>query len=665
MAGQQARGGGVAKEHDEWLGGLGIDVGGILQQVRDAELPSAAQVSDGVSALAGGAAGMVRDAASGAVDAVGAAADKAGEDLKGAARDTLLEGVGVVSGVVKQVTEVVDTGMWLGTEYKGVRAKVAGLGGGEGSAGNQVAGQAFDAVANLVTMGGAGALKGLGDAADLAKQAGLVDKPAPGQEARASLTAPLAGVVNDLGKKIETAVGGTPDDPSLFSPLEKAEIASALGTQTALALTGAEEVKVALNVVGALQSVRGIVETMRRNKNWESDPAFWSGVIGIVLSIVGLKHSAGASKFTTLLMRFGWTAQVVPLLLQMHDAYFAEGLSDEEREQKVKAFWTQAVTVLKDAILHVAQSQAEQPQRGAPPPAEEGGPTAGGGKSAAGGVDEPGVGAPAKGEVETAPVTAAGDDEPFVLLGNAPEEAGTVGNSPPNGAPPEGFEPTAHPAAADGTSPQGVPPEGFEPTAHPAAGGGKVRRVRGLQSSGEQSRFSPKAGTMEGLEHTESAGAVRGREVTPEEQRFGIPSAEDWEGVRGATPTSEQRAAAQEALPEGSPDPALPGVTVGKAQADHIVSVDRIRRMPGFAQLDEAAQIKVLNMDENLAPLGEVANQAKGGKAIADFHEAKGIAVDAQWKADMLAREQAVLPKIQERINELLREQMAKPPEPH
>ena len=107
-------------------------------------------------------------------------------------------------------------------------------------------------------------------------------------------------------------------------------------------------------------------------------------------------------------------------------------------------------------------------------------------------------------------MTAAGDDEPFVLLGNAPEEAGTVGNSPPNGAPPEGFEPTAHPAAADGTSPQGVPPEGFEPTAHPAAGGGKVRRVRGLQSSGEQSRFSPKAGTMEGLEHTESAGAVRG-----------------------------------------------------------------------------------------------------------------------------------------------------------
>ncbi|MBL8362507.1 MAG: hypothetical protein JNN18_18620 [Rubrivivax sp.] len=600
----------MAEVHDDWLGGLGIDVGAVLQRVRDAAVPTA--MPEGLSSAFGGAAGRAQQAASDLAAGAGAAWDQAGQDLKAKARDTLLEGVGAVSGIAKQATEVVDTGLWLGSEYKKVRGKVAALGGEGGSVGNQVAGQALDAVVDVATLGGGRTLKGLGDLADQARQAGLVDKPAPGQEARASLTAPLAGAVNDLAKKIEAAVGGTPAEPALFTPLEKAEIASALAAQTALAFTGAEEVKVALNVAGALQSVRGIVESMRHNKSWKSDPAFWSGVIGIVLSLFGLKHSAGASKFTTLLMRFGWTAQVVPLLLQMNDAYFAEGLTDEEREQKVKAFWTQVVTVLKDAILHVAQSQGEAPAR-----------------AAAGDPEAP-----------TAPAGA--QDEPFVVQGNAVEGA----------------------AEARAITPETTPPEGFEATAHGKVDAGPVRRVRGLQSSGEQSRSRPKPGTLEGLEHPETAGAVRGREVTPDEQRFGIPSSEDWEAVRRSTPTAEQRDAAQKALPAGSPDPALPHLTVGKAQPDHIVSVDRVRRMPGFAELDAAAQIQVLNLDENLAPLGEGSNQAKGGKSVGEFSEGKGMPVDPAWRAEMLAREEAVLPKIQRRIDELLREQWAKAREP-
>jgi hypothetical protein len=142
----------MAEQHDRWLAGLGIDVSSMLQTIGNAEMPSAGDLVDGA---------------------------------KGMARDKLLEGVGQVSGVVKQVTEVVDTGLWVGTEYKDARAGVVSLAGAEGSVGNQIASHAFDAVANVLTMGTANTLSGLGDAAERIKAAGLVDTPAALRATRA------------------------------------------------------------------------------------------------------------------------------------------------------------------------------------------------------------------------------------------------------------------------------------------------------------------------------------------------------------------------------------------------------------------------------------------------------------------------------------------------
>ncbi|MGY4828758.1 eCIS core domain-containing protein [Sphaerotilaceae bacterium SBD11-9] len=289
--------------------------------------------------------------------------NKLWEDVKGEGRDQLLGGLGTVSGVAKQFTEVGDTFMWLGTEARDLRTRVAGWGGEQGSFGNQVAGSAFDSVLDALPGDTGKALTGLAQTADLVKSLGWVDTNVPpGQEPKASLTAPFAKWIDEKAGTIEEAVGGTPADPLLFSRLEMKEIEAAIGTQGVLALTGTEEVKIALNVVGALQSLRGFVEAIRRNPNgWYGDPQFWGGVIGVALSLVGLKHAKAATKFTTLLMRFGWTAQAVPLLLQMKDAYFDDSVPEEVREQRVKAFWAQAIHVVKDGILHVAQAQGAKP----------------------------------------------------------------------------------------------------------------------------------------------------------------------------------------------------------------------------------------------------------------------------------------------------------------
>ncbi|MFM2052825.1 MAG: hypothetical protein RL456_862 [Pseudomonadota bacterium] len=303
--------------------------------------------------------------------------NKLWEDVKGEGRDQLLGGLGTVSGVAKQFTEVSDTFMWLGTEARDLRTRVAGWGGEQGSFGNQVAGSAFDSVLDALPGSTGKALTGLAQTADLVKGLGWVDSNVPpGQEPKASLTAPFAKWIDEKAAAIEEAVGGTPADPLLFSRLEMKEIEAAIGTQAVLALTGTEEVKIALNVVSALQSLRSFVEAIRRNPSgWYADPQFWGGVIGVALSIVGLRHAKAATKFTTLLMRFGWTAQAVPLLLQMKDAYFDESVPEEVREQRVKAFWAQAIHVIKDGILHVAQSQGAKPGSKGSPVNEDGGDT--------------------------------------------------------------------------------------------------------------------------------------------------------------------------------------------------------------------------------------------------------------------------------------------------
>ncbi|HSV84406.1 MAG TPA: DUF4157 domain-containing protein [Ramlibacter sp.] len=308
--------------------------------------------------------------------------DPEGRGLREELANKVTSSIGVVKGVATQVTEAVDTAMWVGGEYGDVRDKAAEkIGGEKGSWGHTAATRTMDALVTPLMP----ALPALAEARDQAKDAGLVDK----DTGQASLTAPMSEKLNEWAGDAEEALGAAPRDPEMFSPMEKAEIAAAIGTQVALAFVGVEEVKIAMNVVGALSGLRGVVETIRRSDNWKTDPRFWSSLIGMALSIVGLKHAKAASKITTLLLRYGWVAAAIPPLSALAIDYYtletSPDLSDEEKrklEARIKQNWGQAIHVLKDAILHVSQSRggssAKPPEDGLPTqlgPAKKGGGT--------------------------------------------------------------------------------------------------------------------------------------------------------------------------------------------------------------------------------------------------------------------------------------------------
>lgn len=306
------------------------------------------------------------------------------DDLKNFGRDKAQEVLGSAKGIATQVTEVADTGMWLGNEYKELRDSAAEkIGGKPGTVGNTIVKRTLDATAQILP--GTAALPALADASDQAKKAGLVD-PDTGQ---ASITAPMSGKLNQWAKATEEKLGATPRDPEMFTPMEKAEIASSIGLQVALSATGAEEVKIAMNVVGALSGLRAIVETIRHDKDWKTSPRFWGHIIGLGLSIVGLKHSMAASKITTLVLRYGGVAAAIPALAQMAVDYYKlesnPDMPEDERkklEASIKQDWIAAIHIVKDAILHVAQSKGGNTARpGAPEDEGTGAPRTGGTKA--------------------------------------------------------------------------------------------------------------------------------------------------------------------------------------------------------------------------------------------------------------------------------------------
>jgi hypothetical protein len=380
--------------------------------------PAAAYAADGLgSALLHGAQKSV------------AGEEGASADIKNFGRDKVQEGLGAAKGVATQVTEVVDTAMWVGNEYKEARdAAAKKIGGKEGSAGNTIVKHAINVTARILP--GMQSLPDLADASDAAKKVGLKD-PDTGQ---ASITAPMSNKLNEWAKGAEEKFGATPREPEMFTPMEKAELASSIGVQVALSVTGAEEVKIAMNVVGALSGLRGIVESIRREKDWKTSPRFWGGIIGLGLSIVGLKHSLAASKITTILLKFGWVVAAIPPLAHMAADYYTletnPQMPEEEKkklEESIKQDWIAAIHVIKDAILHVAQSQGGS---SAKPGGDEGGPPP---KAAGAVVEEPAAGPP-----KPATTAKAATDAPVTTEPVAPVTPKPVVNvaAEPTAAPP-------------------------------------------------------------------------------------------------------------------------------------------------------------------------------------------------------------------------------------
>jgi hypothetical protein len=649
------------------------------------------------------------------------------------ARDYIKGSVGVVEGVANEAATIVDTVVWAESKASDLTdaltdkvATAAGL---------------SDSKRELlkVAVGVATNRPAVQALREVARKADLID-PKTGH---ALSTAELVRTGFDKLDKVldETLFRGVPKEEGLLTSRDIGVLTGAIGSQVALAFVGAEEVQLALRAVGAVGAVQSIVTTIEANpKGWEIDPNFWTGVIGLALSVIGIGESSAGKKILGLLLNSANTLlTTIPAATKLaHDYLHANGPDrDEKLREDIKKLVTALAQAIQQIVAHAragrggkagapAEGGQAAPEPGgvptAPAPAEPAAP-APAEPAAAPAPERPATTAPPSERPASVPTQAPAppvSEPPAAIPSAAPEPpattptqapappvseppaatptqaprppvseppAATPTSAPkppvpeppavespagpvtaqPGPAPPDWLEPTAPPQAVAGApaGPAGAqlgpaPPDWLEPTAHPPAGDVKSRRVPGLQSSGEISRQSPKPGTLTGLEPTAHPDTAkpRLREVTGEEQLYGIPSSEDWRKTRGATPTSQLQAEAQKALPVGSVDPAFPSLKVtGTAQADHIVSVDRIRKMPGFANLDAAAQREVLNHPDNFIALSPAANQSKGGKSFKDWthSETLGLPVDPKFRSQMIAREAQVERAIQERIGEHIR----------
>jgi hypothetical protein len=317
----------------------------------------------------------------------------AGEELKGFARDKALEGIGAVKGVVTQVTEVGDTAMWFGNEYGELRDKAAeAIGGKPGSPGHEMVKNAID-LGVAATPGGVGIVQA-SKANDLAKKAGWVDK-----SGHASVTEPMARKMNEAGEWIEDKVGGKSENPMFFTPMEKGELEGAIGSQVLLAFTGAEEVKVGLAVVGLAGSVRGIVESIRADRNgFYKNPAFWGSILTAALSVAGLSKLKAAKRIVDIALKGGALLSVVPPLWQLYNDYNdpkLEAGDPDERHKVLARDWNAVIRATVDALLVIAHAG----MKGEAPPKEK----------APGGLGEPEGRAPKTGSGEGTGNTVADD----------------------------------------------------------------------------------------------------------------------------------------------------------------------------------------------------------------------------------------------------------------
>jgi hypothetical protein len=162
--------------------------------------------------------------------------------------------------------------------------------------------------------------------------------------------------------------------------------------------------------------------------------------------------------------------------------------------------------------------------------------------------------------------------------------------------------------------------------------------------------------------------SLRGKQrgISPEEQLYDVhDSIVDKSQKRRSKADklrheAERAPPAPDALKVGDPDPAFPGRTINALHEDHIVPARTIRDMKGFAQLDEASQLSVLNMPENLEFISDTVNLSRLDTPYKKWsgETGSGLKADPAWIAKMAQKEAQLTQLIQDRINELLRAQV-------
>ncbi|WP_328432569.1 eCIS core domain-containing protein [Streptomyces sp. NBC_00453] len=194
----------------------------------------------------------------------------------------------------------------------------------------------------------------------------------------------LSGAVTHYGGKLlkgidKAAFGDVqPEKSFLFTDEEIGQLKGALGLQLVLAYVGAEEVQVALKVVGAVGVVKGILDSIGKNpQGFLKDEEFWRQVIGGVLYAVSLHQATVGRRITSILLS---TAQLMvtagpPALklqqdLQMQQGPERDAAIHEDLKVLAGVVWQAVKNVIQNGMMKAAPPAAptaKQPPPPAPP----------------------------------------------------------------------------------------------------------------------------------------------------------------------------------------------------------------------------------------------------------------------------------------------------------
>jgi hypothetical protein len=374
------------------------------------------------------------------------------QKVKQKAHDTIMEQTGTVKGVVLEATNIIDTLAWL--PHAAHQAAEAAVG---------------DNKYGKVALAAADMVSGYSQNMYLAGQFGLIDK----QTGAPAISDIVSTKIDEQVRAAEAKVFSDlpPEHAFIFDSYEQGELKGAIGSQVALAFVGVEEVQVALKVVGALGAAKGIYDSVARDpKGWYKTPGFWGGVLGIVLSVVGLKSAGAGKKIIAIALKTGGVLNAVPAIWQLYNDYNDTTLAADpaKREKVLKKDLGAVIKILAQVVLDIARSGAgggkphEHEPQGAsrpavtPEPIPEGTP----GRPTAALPEKPAVPAPTQGPLPEPVAKPTALPVPDITV--APPQHEPLPVAKPRAVPP----PVPQPPAAKRTA----APQGDEHTSPPTRG---------------------------------------------------------------------------------------------------------------------------------------------------------------------------------------------------
>ena len=274
---------------------------------------------------------------------------KAVAEAKHQGSDWVMGQVGQAKGVVLEATTLVDSVIWVDYQvdvlvHSGVKA---------GLDYTKKKGLISENTANAV-------LEAHRVSSDLAGYEALAASgKVPTEEGVPSLTQLVGDKLNMAAQSLEKELAPTPaSEAMLFTAYELGEIKGAVGTQVALALVGGEEFQLVVKLLNAVGGVKGIVQTVQTNANWEGDPAFWSGVVNFGLGLLGLSRAVAAKKIVQLAIKSGAVVAAIPAVKDLYRvATDRELAKDPEKHRKAMVRASRALAIAaKDIVLTVIHS---------------------------------------------------------------------------------------------------------------------------------------------------------------------------------------------------------------------------------------------------------------------------------------------------------------------